>query len=149
MLKHHTTNKNPNYRACGAAVEVLKLVFWQTVSLDVVYVALWMVCSESGLSWLNIQSSFNLAMKHGITHGLCVIAWGGGGYINHTPVNSDAFDAIRTGTLSALPIHQDDDEGRRLTITQLTLSLSCIAEDTDGTFFCNDQSTSIFLHHRN
>lgn len=78
FLSENTKNKRPNYHASVVAAEVLKLaVFWQTVSLDVVYVALWMVCSEPGLSWLNIQSSFNLAMKHGMTHGLSVFVWGG------------------------------------------------------------------------
>lgn len=81
FLSANTKNKHSNYPASGVVAEILKLaVFWQTVIVDVVYVALWMVCSELGLSWFNIQPSFNLAMKHGMTHGLCIIVRGGGIY---------------------------------------------------------------------
>lgn len=91
FLSINTENRHPNYPASCVVAEAHQLaVFCQTVSLDVVYVSLWMVCSEPGLSWLNIQSSFNLAMRHRMTHGLCIsVCVGGGGYINHTPVNSD------------------------------------------------------------
>lgn len=70
---------NSNYRAAGAVAEGLKLaVFWQRVSVAVVYVALWVVCRK-GLSCWNIESAFNLAVKHQMTHGLCVIVRGGRG----------------------------------------------------------------------
>lgn len=45
-------------------------VFWQIVSLEVVYVAARMVCRAPGLSCSNIHSSFNLTMRRGMTHGL-------------------------------------------------------------------------------
>lgn len=91
FLSANTKNKRPNYSASGMVAGVYKrAVFWQTVSLSVVYVALWMACSGLGLSWLTIQSSFNLAMKHRMTHGLCIIVQGKKQCINHTPINSDA-----------------------------------------------------------
>ena len=86
FLSTNTENRHPNYPVSGVVAEALQVaVFWQTVSLDAVYVSLWMVCSEPGLSWLNIQSSFNIAMRHGMTHGLCitVCVWGGAIHQSH------------------------------------------------------------------
>lgn len=137
-------------------------VFWQIAGLDAVYVTLWMVFSELGLSCLNVQSSFNLAMKHWMTQGLLVIVWVKKKYINHTPVNSNAslhwyHRTFKSSCLSDWWWGQELDNSTANTISVLNVS------DTDRAYFDNfpfclvsfsnllkhtDQSTCTFMSHR-